>query len=104
MIIEVRRAELKEVEVLRGLYRQEADCQIIHDSFLARGLANPYVIVVNGRLAGYSAVGNTYPPNRVTEFYTFPAMRPFALPMFRKVLAASRATQIEAQTTWRSCY
>ena len=34
-------AEYRDVEALRELYRQEANCQIIRDSFLARGLADP---------------------------------------------------------------
>ena len=39
--IETRRAEYQDVEPMRGLYRQEFDCQIIHDSILARGMADP---------------------------------------------------------------
>jgi len=96
--IQVRPADYQDVENLRELYRHEANCEIVHDSFLSRGLADPYLILINGRLAGYGAVGNKYPKDRVTEFYTLPYMRPFALPMFRELLAVSQATQVEAQT------
>jgi GNAT superfamily N-acetyltransferase len=91
-------AAYADVQALRELYRREANCQIIHDSFLSRKLADPYLIYLNGRLAGYAAVGNKYPSNCVTEFYTLPEMRRFALPMFREVLHVSAATHIEAQT------
>jgi GNAT superfamily N-acetyltransferase len=98
MDIRVQRADYQAVAALRELYRQEAHCQIIRDSFLARGLADAYVILVNGRLAGYAGVGHQYPKDRLIEFYTLPALRPFALRLFRHVLAVSQATQIEAQT------
>jgi len=98
MHIQVHRAEYQDVETMRELYRQEVNCQIIHDSFLSRGLAHPYLILVEGRVGGYGAVGNRYPKDRVTEFYTLPHLRSLALPMFRELLAASQATRIEAQT------
>src|SRR5262249_31757741 len=98
MDIQVNRAEAGEVEALRELYRHEAHCQIIHDSFLRRGLADPYLILADGRIAGYGAISNKYDKGRLMEFYTLPAFRPQALPLFRELLAASQATQIEAQT------
>jgi hypothetical protein len=98
MDIQVRRADFQDVKAMRELYRQEVNCQIIHDSFLSRGLADPYLVLLNGRLAGYAGVGNKYPKDRLTEFYILPQMRPLALPIFREVLAVSKATQIEAQT------
>lgn len=98
MNIQVQRTEYKEIESLRGLYRQEANCQIICDSVLARGLADPYLILVDGRRAGYGGVWNKYEIGSLMEFYTLPTVRPHAQPMFRELLAASQATQIEAQT------
>lgn len=98
MDIQVQPAAYTDVQAFRELYRQEANCQIIHDSFLSRGLADPYVIHVDGRAAGYAAVGNTYPNGQLIEFYTLPPLRAFALPMFREVLAVSEATHVEAQT------
>src|SRR5215471_7933836 len=98
MTIQVLRAEYQDVKSMRDLYRQELNCQIIHDSFLPRGLADPYLILLNGRLAGYGAVSNKYDKGRLMEFYTLPALRSLALFLFRELLAASQATHIEAQT------
>lgn len=98
MTIQVEKAEFKDVEALRGLYRQEANCQIITDSLVGRGLADPYVIVMEGRIAGYGAVRNKYDLGRLMEFYTLPQVRSMALPLFRELLNVSQAIEIEAQT------
>lgn len=99
MNIQARRVEFNEIEGLRGLYRQEANCQIIKDSILGRGLADPYLILVDGRVGGYGGVWNTTDSkDRVMEFHTLPDVRAAALPMFRELLAVSGATHIEAQT------
>lgn len=96
--IDVERVQYHEVETMRDLYRQEANCQIVCDSALRRGMADPYMIVVEGRRAGYGAMWNEYAPGRIMEFYTLPQARAQALPMFRQLLAISQATSIEAQT------
>ncbi len=96
--IETRRAEYQDVEPMRGLYRQEFDCQIIHDSILARGMADPYLILAGGRVAGYGGVWNRFDVGRVMEFYTLPHLRAIAPAMFREFVAVSQATSIEAQT------
>ena len=98
MRIQVERTEYKEIEVMRDLYRQEANCQIIHDSILARGMADPYLILMDGRRAGYGGVWNKYDPGRLMEFYILPHLRPLALPPFRELLTISKAIEIEAQT------
>jgi GNAT superfamily N-acetyltransferase len=96
--IDVRKTEFSEIEPLRWLYRQEANCQIVRDSILSRGLADPYLILIDGRVAGYAGVWNRYNPGRVMEFYTLPCVRAYALQIFREMLAATSATEIEAQT------
>jgi hypothetical protein len=96
MNIQARLAEYQDVEAMRWLYHQELSCQIIRDSFLSRGLAGPYLILVEGRLGGYGAVFNKYDKGRLIEFYALPHARSLALPMFRELLAASQATHIEA--------
>jgi GNAT superfamily N-acetyltransferase len=98
MDIQVRRAEYADVESMRDLYRQEANCQIIHDASLRRKMADPYLILVDGRVGGYGAVWNQHDPGRLSEFYVLPHLRPFALPMYRELLAVSAATSVEAQT------
>ena len=96
--IEILQAEYRDIESMRELYRHEAHCQIVHDSALSRRIAHPYMIHLNGRIAGYAGVWNKYYPKRIMEFYTLPHVRQYALPMFRKILTVSRATHIEAQT------
>jgi GNAT superfamily N-acetyltransferase len=98
MNIQVERADYKEIESLRELYRQEANCQIIGDSLPRRELADCYLINVAGRRAGYGAVRNKYDPGRLMEFYTLPHVRNIAMPMFRELLTVSQATEIQAQT------
>ena len=88
MQIEARPVELAEVGRLRDLYRAEANCQIIHDSFLPRQLADPYLLLADGRIAGYGSFSKQYGPPRILEFYTVPAMRGDALGMFRELLAS----------------
>lgn len=98
MDIQVRPVDYQTIEPMRELFRHEANCEIVHDSYIRRGFADPYQIFVNGNLAGYGAVGNKDPKDQLTEFYTLPSMRPFALPMYRELLAVSQATRVEAQT------
>lgn len=98
MNIQIRRVEYQDVEALRELYRQEANCQLIHDSALSRGLADPFLILIEGRAAGYGATWNKYYEGRLMEFYALPNFRPLALQMFRELLAASQSTHVEAQT------
>jgi GNAT superfamily N-acetyltransferase len=96
--IEVRLTEYGDVEMLRDLYRAEAGCQIVRDSMLRRGLADPYLILVDGRVAGYGAVLNKYDTGRISEFYALPDTRPLSLPMLRAMISASGATSMQAQT------
>lgn len=102
MDIEVRRAEYPNVEALRQLYRHEAHCQIVHDSALSRRIADPYVILLDGGLAGYAGVWNRYYEGRVMEFYTFPHTRDFTRQIFDELLAVTHATHIEAQSNMLS--
>jgi GNAT superfamily N-acetyltransferase len=101
MNVEVSRVQVNDVTPLRELYRQEMNCQIVHDAFLRRGFSDPYVICVGGRIAGYGLVANQHCPDTVNEFYTLPAYRAAALPLFRQLLDVSQATRIRAQTNDR---
>ncbi len=98
MEIEVQKVEYAQVEPLRALYRQEMNCQIIYDSILRRGMGDPYLIRLDGRLAGYGGVWNTLDPGRLFEFYTLPEMRAQALPLAQALIGAAGVTEIEAQT------
>jgi GNAT superfamily N-acetyltransferase len=101
MNIEVSRVEVNEVMPLRELYRQAMNCQIVHDAFPRRGFSDPYLIRMEGRVAGYALVANQHDPDTVDEFYPLPAYRAAALPMFRQLLEVSQATRIRAQTNDR---
>lgn len=83
---------------MRELYRKESQCQIIHDSALSRGKADPYLILAEGQIGGYGAAWNEDERGTLIEFYTIPKLRIIARQMFRELLAASKATHIEAQT------
>jgi GNAT superfamily N-acetyltransferase len=83
---------------MRDLYRQENACQIIHDSAIRRAMADPYLVLLDGTVAGYGAVWNQYDPGTVMEYYTLPRWREHALPMFGAFLSESKATRMEAQT------
>lgn len=95
---EARRVEYGEVEALRELYRAEAGCQIVTDSLLRRGLSEPWLLLAAGRVAGYGGVRLKYDPGRLHELYLLPDRRTEARPLFRALLEASAATEIEAQT------
>jgi GNAT superfamily N-acetyltransferase len=98
--IDVSPVPLEEVLSLRELYRQEMNCQIIHDSLPARGFGELYLIHVEGRVAGYGFVMGYHgePRDMIREYYVIPAQRGLALPLFRRLAAASGALRIEAQT------
>ncbi len=100
--INVNRTEYTDIATMRELYRHEAQCEIVRDSILRRGLADAYLFLVNGRRAGYGGVWNQHSPGRIMEFYVLPHIRAqdAALParMGRAFVQASGATEIEAQT------
>ena len=98
MQIEVEQVEYSAVETLRDLYRAEANCQIVRDSMMRRGLADIYLARVEGSVAAYAGVLNKYDKDRLYEFYTIPSVRRHALPILREIIAASGATRMQAQT------
>lgn len=101
MQIDISRVEVNEITPLRELYRQAMNCQIVHDAFPRRGFSDPYLIRVEGRIAGYGLVANRHDPDTVDEFYLIPEYRAAALPIFRQLLEVSRATTIRAQSNDR---
>lgn len=101
MKIEVSSVEADAITPLRELYRKEMNCQIISDSFLARGFSDSYLIRVAGHIAGYGLVANKHYPNTVHEFYTIPSYRADALPLFRQLLEVSQASRIRVQSNSR---
>jgi GNAT superfamily N-acetyltransferase len=100
MPIDVSPVPLDEVLPLRELYRQEMNCQIVHDSLPRRGFGNLFLIRRDGRPAGYGFVMGYQgePKDMIREFYVLPADRAKALPMFHRLIETSGARRIEAQT------
>jgi hypothetical protein len=78
MQVEARCADDKDVEAMRDLYRREANCQVIHDFFLARALAD------RGRQHEGRQVGNVEPAGAALKLYSLG--RPLFLHALRKSL------------------
>jgi GNAT superfamily N-acetyltransferase len=97
---EVAAVELEAILAMRAEYRREMDCQIVHDSWHARGFTNSYVLRVDGEIVGYGSVGGSPgdPKETVKEFFVRPDARRAALPLFRQLVKTSGARRIEAQT------
>jgi GNAT superfamily N-acetyltransferase len=86
---------LQSITAFRDAYRHELNCQIVHDSHHERGLLRSHGVVVDGVVVGYGSVNDS---GTVKEFYINPDARADALPLFRMLLAHTRATAIESQT------
>lgn len=100
MQLETKPVELAEILELRDLYRQEMNCQIVHDAWPRRGFVAPHLLLVEGKIAGYGTVtvGEVFEPGTLNEFYLLPSHRNLAAPLFRHLLASSQASSIRAQT------
>jgi RimJ/RimL family protein N-acetyltransferase len=104
MQIHVKKVDVAEILTLRDLYRQEMNCQIVHDSLHRRGFNDSYLIWVDSQIAGYGTVTSGNDEHKVfqrgilNEFYLLPTYKALAVPVFRQLLAASQAIRIQAQT------
>jgi GNAT superfamily N-acetyltransferase len=96
--IEARRVALEEVAPLREEYRRGARCQIVHDSILPRGLADPYLLVLDGEVAGYAGVWTEHFPDRILEFFALPRYRARAAELVRTIADLAGARELEAQS------
>jgi GNAT superfamily N-acetyltransferase len=97
---EVFAAELEAILAMRAEYRREMDCQIVHDSWHARGFTSSYLLRVDGEVVGYGSVGGSPgdPRDTLKEFFVRPHARRAALPLFRQLVKTSGARQVAAQT------
>jgi RimJ/RimL family protein N-acetyltransferase len=98
--LDAHEVALDAVLAMREAYRREMDCQIVHDSWHARGLTRPHALTAGGRVVGYGAVGGAPrdPKDTITEFWVRPEDRALAEPLFRRLAAASGARHVEAQS------
>lgn len=91
---------VERIRELREAYRRAMNCQIVHDSWHARGFTRSYLLQAGETLAGYGSVGGvpSEPRHTVKEFFLEPSFEHDPLPFFRQLAADSGARFIEAQT------
>jgi GNAT superfamily N-acetyltransferase len=102
MELSANRTTLEEIRGLRDLYRQEMNCQIIHDSIHARpGWTLEYALHAGGTLVGYGSVAVVGPwkdKPSIYEFYVLPYYRSRLFDLFEVFLAAAGVSRIETQS------
>jgi GNAT superfamily N-acetyltransferase len=90
------------VLALRNAYRQEMNCQIVHDSIhLRTGWTTTYALAVDGIDAGFGsmAIGGPWTGNpTIFEYYVLPGYRERAFQLFEGFLAACAARSMEIQS------
>jgi GNAT superfamily N-acetyltransferase len=93
---------VQEILPWRDLYRQEMNCQIVHDSLHGRqGWTEEYFLCVDATTLGYGsiAVGGPWKGKpTVFEFYVLPDQRSRVFDLFSALLTTSGAIGIEVQT------
>lgn len=102
MQISVQPAAVDEILRWRDLYRQEMNCQIIHDSLHRReGWTEQYSLLVDDEIAGYGSIvigGPWKGAPTIFEWYVLPDFRFRMFDLFVALLTASKAVAIETQT------
>jgi len=91
-----------EIAAFRKQYRQEMNCQIVHDSIHRRaGWTITYVLETGGTPVGYGSVALGGPwkdKPALFEFYVAPEQRARAFALFEALLSASGAGFMEIQS------
>ncbi len=102
MELSAKAASLQDILPWRDLYREEMNCQIVHDSLHSRkGWTESYLLLAGGAAAGYGsmAVGGPWKGKpTVFEFYVLPHHRSRVFDLFGALLTASGAATIETQS------
>lgn len=102
MELSAQAVSVEEILSWRDVYRQEMNCQIVHDSLHSReGWTEPYLLIAGGATAGYGsiAVGGPWKGKpTVFEFYVLPHYRSRMFDLFCALLTASGAATIETQS------
>ena len=99
--VEVVPSQLGPLLEWRDRYRQEMNCQIVHDSWHARGFTELHALRLDGRVVGYGAMagaGGEGPRDTVKEFYVEPGHRQAALDLLWALIETAGARWIETQT------
>jgi GNAT superfamily N-acetyltransferase len=102
MELSANQTTLEEIGAWRDLYRQEMNCQIIHDSIHSRpGWTLEYVLKAGGAAVGYGSIAVVGPwkdKPTLYEFYVLPHYRSRLFDLFAVLLAASGVNRIETQS------
>jgi GNAT superfamily N-acetyltransferase len=102
MELSARKTTLEEIAFCRDLYRQEMNCQIIHDSIHPRpGWSLEYLLSADGAPVGYGSIAVAGPwkdTPTLYEFYVLPHYRSRLFDLFSVLLEASDAKRIETQS------
>jgi GNAT superfamily N-acetyltransferase len=102
MELSAKQTTLEEIGSLRDLYRQEMNCQIIHDSVHPRpGWTVEYVLSAGEALVGYGSIAVAGPwkdKPTIYEFFVLANYRSRLFDLFSVILAASGANRIETQS------
>ncbi len=105
MVITARASELGEIAPLREHYREEMNCQIIHDSIHGRaGWTREFALELGGALIGYGSVAVGGPWRDAPALYEFFVEREYRMRMFElfaSLLAVCEAKVIETQSNAR---
>jgi len=100
-----RPVSVGEIAPWRDHYRQEMNCQIVHDSLHSRpAWTQSYLLEIAGAPAGYGAtmIGGPWTGTRTLfEFYVLPKYRSHIFHLFSALRAASEATGMEIQSNDR---
>src|SRR5688500_20362795 len=91
---------LDAILALREEYRREMNCQIVHDSWHARGFTQSYIFRIADQVEGYGAIGGIQGASRsiVKEFFVRPGYRVCAMPIFTRLVTTRNATTLARQT------
>jgi GNAT superfamily N-acetyltransferase len=102
MAIAARLSELSEIEPLREEYRNEMNCQIVHDSIHRRaGWTQEYALLLEGEIVGHGSVAIAGPwrdAPALYEFYVRPERRMKTFELFASLLDMCGARMIETQS------
>jgi GNAT superfamily N-acetyltransferase len=96
-------ADARAVFSLRTRYREEMNCQVVHDSLhTRRGWTLTYTLWLAGAYAGFGSIAVAGPwqdKPTIFEFYVLPAYRGGAFDLFEALLAESGARHMEIQSS-----
>jgi GNAT superfamily N-acetyltransferase len=102
MVTAARVSQLSEIEPLREEYREEMNCQIVHDSIHRRpGWTREYALELDGATVGYGSVAIAGPwrdTPALYEFYVQREQRMQTFDLFASLLGACGAEIIETQS------